>query len=205
MRTSTADDVARQAVGGDFEEMGQLQYAVLRKIGLRDDDYVIDVGCGSGRTACALRDIGTLRYLGIDVVPELIAYARQTIARPDWTFAVVEGLTIPERDAQADLVVMFSVLTHLTRREGWKYLSDAVRVLKPGGRIIASFLDTELQHHKGAAGHWFTQMRERLLGRSVRNQLLRKDDMRSWANKLNVRIELSGPEGIGQSYAVITK
>ena len=57
-------------------------------------------------------------YHGIDVVPELLAYAEEKAARPDWKFSLVEGLSIPEPDARADMIVMFSVLTHLSAAEG---------------------------------------------------------------------------------------
>src|SRR5262245_13957988 len=106
------DKAVSQAIGGTVATIGPLQRDIMRHAGLRDADYVIDVGCGAGRTALALREIAALRYLGTDVVPELIDYARDTVGRPDWTFVVVESLTIPERDEQADMVIMFSVLTH---------------------------------------------------------------------------------------------
>jgi len=129
-------EAMERAVGGGGDAVGSLHVALLRDAGLRDTDYLIDVGCGTGRTALALRDVATLRYLGTDVVPELLAHARERVARPDWRFALVDRLVIPEADAKADMVVMFSVLTHLSAREGRKYLGEAVRVTRPGGRII---------------------------------------------------------------------
>jgi ubiquinone/menaquinone biosynthesis C-methylase UbiE len=172
---------------------------------LRDGDYLIDVGCGAGRTAFALRDLASLRYLGLDVVPELITYARRTVARPDWRFAVVEGLTVPERDSRADVVAMFSVLTHLTPSEGRRYVRDAARVLKPGGRLVASFLDPSIEAHRQAAGSWFAQLKGRVRGSGVRNQLLRPDKIGAWAQDLGFAAAFHGPERIGQSYAVLTK
>jgi ubiquinone/menaquinone biosynthesis C-methylase UbiE len=205
MQTRPPDEAASAAVGGWFDTIGPLQRDLLRGVGLHDDDYVIDVGCGSGRTAVALRDIPTLRYLGIDVVPELIAYARKIVDRPDWNFAVVDGLTIPERDAQADMVLMFSVLTHLSPSEGRRYVADAVRVLKPGGRLVASFLDPAIEHDRQAAGSWYLQTKLRLRGQGVRNQLLRPDEIAGWARELSVAAVFHGREQIGQRYVVLTK
>ena len=69
-----------QAVGGEFEAFGLLERDLLIQCGLRDDSYVIDVGCGSGRLAKPLSQFAPRgRYLGIDVVPELLAFARQLV------------------------------------------------------------------------------------------------------------------------------
>jgi ubiquinone/menaquinone biosynthesis C-methylase UbiE len=118
-----------RAVGGDA--VGHMHVAILREAGLRDNDYLIDVGCGIGRTAMALREVATQRYLGTDVVPELLDHARERVGRPDWRFALVDHLVIPEADAAADMVTMFSVLTHLSARRGRRYLAEAVRVIRP--------------------------------------------------------------------------
>jgi SAM-dependent methyltransferase len=48
---------------------------------------------------------------------------------------------IPEADGVAEMVCFFSVFTHLVQEESFLYLQEAERVLKPGGRIIASYLD----------------------------------------------------------------
>lgn len=205
LKLHSIDDAMARAVGGDYENVGSYQVALLRRHGLRDTDYLIDVGCGSGRTAYALRGVSMLRYFGIDVVPELIAYAEQKVARPDWRFGVVEGLSIPEKDAQADFVVMFSVLTHLTAQEGRSYVADALRVLKPGGLLIGSFLDATVEVHRGVAGGWLEQTRNRLRAEAVLSVTLVPAEIETWAREFGVEAELHGPEAIGQSYFVFRK
>ena len=39
------------------------------------------------------------------------------------------------------MVCAFSLFTHLRHEETYVYLAEAMRVLKPGGRIVFSFLD----------------------------------------------------------------
>jgi ubiquinone/menaquinone biosynthesis C-methylase UbiE len=81
-------------------------------------------------------------YLGTDVVPELVSYARTRCAiRNTWRFSLVNGLTIPQRDASADFIAFFSVFTHLARNECLAYLKEAKRVMKPDGKIVVSYLD----------------------------------------------------------------
>jgi ubiquinone/menaquinone biosynthesis C-methylase UbiE len=189
------------AVGGSYEIAGKAQLDVLRAIGLHDGDMLVDVGCGSGRTAFALRGL-PIRYHGIDVVPDLVAYAKAKAARADWRFSVVEGLNIPEPDATADMVVFFSVLTHLTWDEGQTYLSDALRVLKPGGTLMFSFLDRDVKRHRQMAGSWAVQAYLRLRGRGVKNVTLSHDQITRWAAHRGLAITFHGPEAFGQSYCV---
>ncbi len=69
-----------QAIGGEFEAFGILERELLIQHGLQPDAYVIDVGCGSGRLAKPLSTFLRGRYLGIDVVPGFVDYARSRIA-----------------------------------------------------------------------------------------------------------------------------
>jgi SAM-dependent methyltransferase len=136
------------AVGGEFKAIGSLEVTTLKHFGLKDDGYLIDVGCGSGRLAQPLSRVFQGKYLGIDVVPQLIDFARQNVQRADWRFKLTEGFTIPEKDGVADMVCFFSVFTHLSHEQSYLYLQEAKRVLKPGGRILFSFLDFSVP------GHW---------------------------------------------------
>lgn len=135
------DKAMELAIGGGFELIGPIEAALLRHYGLPRDGYLIDVGCGSGRLAKPLAAWLEGRYLGIDLVPALVAHARRIAARPDWRFQVIDHIGIPEADGQADMVCFFSVLTHLTHEQSYWYLEEACRVLKPGGRIVFSFLE----------------------------------------------------------------
>jgi ubiquinone/menaquinone biosynthesis C-methylase UbiE len=145
LRTYGHDEAMKLAVGGAYEEMGVKERDCLILAGLNARDYLVDVGCGSGRLAFALRDLVSLRYLGTDVIPEFVKYSIEKCGRPDWRFVLVEDLSIPERDNQADMVAFFSLFPHLSRRECFIYLKEAARVVLPGGRIVVSFLDSSLR------------------------------------------------------------
>jgi SAM-dependent methyltransferase len=135
------------AIGGEFEAFGILQREILIRYGLQPTDYVIDIGCGSGRLANGLSPYLTGKYLGIDVVPDLVDHARNLVSRSDWRFEVAGGLEIPERASRADLVCFFSVFTHLLHEQSYTYLQEARRVLKPGGLIVFSFLEFAMPFH----------------------------------------------------------
>jgi len=146
------------------------------------------VGCGSGRLAKPLSEYLTGKYLGFDVVPQLVDYARKLVRRPDWRFQMAQGLTIPEAEEQADMVCFFSVLTHLLHEESFVYLREAKRVLKPGGKIVLSFLDFRIE------SHWDIFQKNNLkdvgIGDQPLNVFISTDMLREWARHLDLDVEV---------------
>jgi ubiquinone/menaquinone biosynthesis C-methylase UbiE len=204
-QTFDRDSAMERAVGGDYDAVGEAELALLKSLGLRGDEYLVDVGCGSGRLATRLVSFPKLRYLGTDVVQSLLNYAEERCRRPDWRFVLVDGLSIPEDDNRAGIVTMFSVLTHLTEIEGFRYLADAARVVRPGGMIVASFLSPEIKLHQTAAGSWLYQAIARLRGYSTKNVKLPGHVMSAWAAKLGLSAQFIGDQAIGQSVCVYRK
>jgi SAM-dependent methyltransferase len=133
-----------QAVGWQFEAFGILMRQILFDAGLNSADYLIDVGCGSGRLA---RTLSVKQYLGTDVVPELLEYARNLCPNQSWRFEIVNDIVIPEKDDVADMVCFFSVFTHVLHEDTYRYLLEANRVLKPGGKVVFSFLEMKIGCH----------------------------------------------------------
>jgi SAM-dependent methyltransferase len=131
-----------RAVGGNYEALGEVEKQLLIQCGLKPGHTLVDVGCGSGRLSKALLPYmaPSGRFLGTDVVRELLQYASQGCP-PSWQFAQVEDIRIPFADNSADFACFFSVFTHLLHEETYCYLLEARRVVKPGGRIVFSFLE----------------------------------------------------------------
>jgi SAM-dependent methyltransferase len=174
------------AVGGEFHALGVLERELLKHCGLRPDDFLIDVGCGSGRLAKALRGyLQPDRYLGTDVLPELLDHARMMVGRPDWRFELSDGVAIPQEAGTANMVCFFSVLTHLPLERCYAYLQEARRVLRPDGKIIFSFLEFPV------AGHW--QIFEAMVNASGSAtpwvQFIGRDAIDAWASHLGLRID----------------
>jgi SAM-dependent methyltransferase len=139
-----------QVIGAEtmetFVSQGDGQVAVLRHHGLAEGMAVYDLGCGCGRTAQALQRSGWRgSYTGVDVVPELIEeLARQC---PGYATHLNLAPTIVAPDASLDIVFHWSVFTHLYPGESYLYTADAFRALKPGGRMVFSFLEMEDAGH----------------------------------------------------------
>jgi SAM-dependent methyltransferase len=219
------DAALEAAVGGDFLTAGKIEFSLLRQLGLSEGHSVVDIGCGSGRLAFQLKSIADLSYLGTDVVPELLGYAGKITQRPGWTFALTDGTTIPCAGDSADFVCFFSVFTHLRHEDTYRYLEEARRVLKPGGRIVFSFLEFYI------FSHWAAFQRLLISGKSDKyvTQFMDRHAIRLFAHHLNLKVDLvadgdrphipihdklvSWPNGglspemakLGQSVAVLSK
>ena len=118
---------------------------------------VVEIGCGVGRDAIPLTALlpASGSYLGIDVMWPSIAWAQNNITpeHPNFQFTHFDvsdqqhnpsgvnemiGYRIPSEDMSQDLVFMFSVFTHMFPKDVSHYLSEFARVLRPGGRVLAS-------------------------------------------------------------------
>lgn len=178
-------------VGGDYEFMGDALRVRLERFGLKEGDYLIDIGCGSGRLAYVLslsKYRNTIRYLGIDIVPAMLEFAVEKCQCPSWRFELVTDLKIPEADECADMVCFFSVFTHLMQEESFIYLREAQRVLKPGGKIVISYFDmADLKH-------WEIFEIERKLGARPAIQTDGYFSFGRFSKRLGTKIELGDSE-----------
>jgi SAM-dependent methyltransferase len=179
------DRAMQQAIGGEFRVMGTLEACLVLQCGLPEQGYLIDVGCGSGRLSSQLAPRWNGRYLGIDIVDDLIAHARAITPRADWQFVRGDGLSIPAADGCADMVCFFSVFTHLPHVETFIYLREAARVLRPGGRIVFSFLEFRIYSHWGVFARDVANVGQL----EVLNQFVSRDGIERWAKMLKLRVE----------------
>ena len=172
--------VMARMVGDHYEEMGRAHRRLLEAHGLAPGARLADIGCGSGRTAYALRDIEGLDYLGTDIVPDLLDFARTKTGRADWRFELITDLVIPAADGWADFALFLSVFTHLTPSQSLIYLREAARILKPGGLVVFSYLDRDAPAQRAAYPSRWRQWLARRLGLDVRNQFVCRSDVDGW-------------------------
>jgi ubiquinone/menaquinone biosynthesis C-methylase UbiE len=102
--------------------------------GLAPGAPVVDVGCGTGTLAIALAAAGAAT-IGIDGDPEVLAlaHAKAGADAVQWRKGTATALPLPR--ASAERVVMSLLLHHLYADAKRTALAEAVRVLRPGGRL----------------------------------------------------------------------
>jgi SAM-dependent methyltransferase len=145
--------------GGDYVEVGDRFLDYFKTlVSLAPHDTVLEIGCGIGRMARPLA--GWLqppgRYEGFDVVPASIAWcqAHVTPTSPHFRFQVVDiansfynprgrldgkDARFPFDDATFDVAIAVSLFTHVLPDTARRYMSEVARVLKPSGRLFATW------------------------------------------------------------------
>ena len=131
------DEIAR-----DYDRMNHLMTAGLdrcwRKRAVQGlHGKVLDVACGTGDMAMELLRQGC-SVTGVDLSKEMMAIAKRKAPQAEYRLADVERL--PFGDASFDAVTCaFGVRNFVHLEQG---LSEMLRVLKPGGRMVILELAT---------------------------------------------------------------
>jgi len=174
------------AIGSDtielFERHGDGQVAVLMSHGLHDGMSVYDLGCGCGRTAQALQRGGwSGRYMGADIIEDFVRELKRKC--PDFDAVVNTSATIVAEDSSLDMVFHWSVFTHVSPEECFLYLQDTFRALKPGGKLVFSFLELADPEHYAIFEKRLEYYRE---GRTppILDAFLHRDWIGIWARKI---------------------
>lgn len=117
---------------------------------LKPNQFILDVGCGTGYGTKMLNQIHQDVY-GIDVSKEAINYAQRNYTGPIYLISNAEN--IPFKNESFDVVISFESIEHLQNPE--KGLKEMNRILKDGGLL---FISTPNPRHLGNI------LKNRLLG-----------------------------------------
>lgn len=102
---------------------------------------ILDVGCGMGREAFALSDIG-FSVVGIDISEEVIKQVVQLSLQNSYSipFLIYNGHVLPFGDASFDVVIIWAQTFGIMYGDTYKidFLNECKRVLKSGGLLSFS-------------------------------------------------------------------
>lgn len=119
---------------------------VATTLGLRNDDFLLDVGCGTGIMSFLLSPFVD-QIDAIDISEVAIAKARENLfGTRNVSFAVASITNLPDHTADNDVdkVLAYSVLQYLDNLDDVKKaFSEVYRVLKPGGKALFSANPTQ--------------------------------------------------------------
>lgn len=198
---------------GDFLSSGKRYINIFEKHGgLKSTHHVLDIGSGIGRMAIPLMSFldKTAQYEGFDVMKMGVNWCQKNITTlyPNFKFTHVslkndlytndgneaESFTFPYSDNQFDFCFLTSVFTHMTDKQVENYLEEIQRVLKPGGRCLATFfiLNKTAKHDSNQEFQFpYDYAHYRLMDDKVKsaNVAYQQSYLEAFANKVNLRIK----------------
>jgi ubiquinone/menaquinone biosynthesis C-methylase UbiE len=145
--------------GGDYKKVGEQFFQYFRELAdLQPDARVLDVGCGCGRMAMPMLNYLSPRagYWGFDITADNINWSRKNIQKkhPNFHFELADvynkvyhpegrfkasDYRFPYENEFFDFVCLTSVFSHMLPPDMKQYLAEIARVLKPGGRCLATY------------------------------------------------------------------
>lgn len=129
-----------QTIAEDFSTTRQVEWKefVFFKPYLKENDSILDLGCGNGRLVKFLQDHyqdKKFNYLGIDNSSKLIKLAK--LIHPKFEFIEGDLINIPQEENKYDIVFCIAAFHHLpSKKLRIKALNEMHRVLTKNGIII---------------------------------------------------------------------
>ena len=142
----------RQMVGGKWEELGSLQFNFLKDRGLKPNDTLCDVACGSfraGRLFIEYLEPGN--YLGIDKQAELIREGREKeVGESLWIdkrpeIVLSDRFEFSKFSKQPNYAIANSLFTHLSSNDVKLCLSSLKEIAAPNCKFYATYFQTDVK------------------------------------------------------------
>ena len=123
---------------------------------IQDHPEILEIGCGPGNiTRYLLNKRPDFKIQATDIAPNMIALAQKNI--PEAQFSTLDCREIESIDQKFDGIVCGFCIPYVSGEEATKLISDCANLLKSGGIIYLSFVDSD----QGESGYKSTSTGER--------------------------------------------
>jgi len=125
------------SIAEDFSETRKMHWHEFEDFlkYVKNNDTIIDLGCGNGRLFHFLKDKRKIKYLGIDNSEKLLEEAKKLL--PKTKFIEGDLLKVPARNASAKIVACIAAFHHLPSKElREKSLKEMHRILEKNGKLL---------------------------------------------------------------------
>ncbi len=135
----------RGFIGGMWDDVGRLQFEVLKEHGLLPEHRLLDVGCGAMRGGVHFVPyLEPGHYCGLDANASLLEAAQHELAQIDCLdrgarLIADSDFNVEKFGEKFHFALSVSVITHLYFNHIQIALSKVARVLLPGGRYFVTF------------------------------------------------------------------
>ncbi|AKV03090.1 putative methyltransferase [Labilithrix luteola] len=110
---------------------------VLDYLPERPNQSILDIGCFAGTFLSLIPEHRFARQVGVDILPEQVAYANAQYGTPFREFRHVVSIgELSSIDEQFDCITLIEVIEHLRPDEIRALFSGIVQRLKPGGKLV---------------------------------------------------------------------
>lgn len=110
---------------------------VLDYLPERPNQSILDIGCFAGTFLSLVPEHRFMRQVGVDILPEQIAYANKNYGSPFREFRHIRSIRdLSTIEESFDCVTLIEVIEHLAIDEIRTLMDGIVDRLKPGGKLV---------------------------------------------------------------------
>jgi SAM-dependent methyltransferase len=134
---SARTSVAGTADVAEYERSGEATAGdIVEHARVTPTDRVLEIGCGTGRIGIKLAP-RCGHWIGADVSTNMLGHAREALkGQTNVSFLHLNGVDLAGVDSGTiDVAYCSGVFMHLDEWDRYRYVTEAHRVLKPGGRV----------------------------------------------------------------------
>lgn len=112
---------------------------VLDYLPLRNGQSLLDIGCFAGTFLSMADEERFSRQLGVDILPQQVAYAAERYGTPHRRFQSLQSISdLAAIEERFDCVTIIEVIEHLAPGEIRALLGHVARMLVPGGTLVVT-------------------------------------------------------------------